>query len=58
MTKVMMDQLLEQDFIRVTEQAAIAALNGPEEEMRRMNASFRQRHDFFVAGLNALPGFQ
>ncbi|HWL61579.1 MAG TPA: pyridoxal phosphate-dependent aminotransferase [Steroidobacteraceae bacterium] len=42
----------------ISQQAAIAALNGPEEQMRRMNASFRQRHDFFVAGLNALPGFR
>jgi aspartate aminotransferase len=42
----------------ISQQAAIAALNGPEEEMARMNASFRQRHDFFVAGLNALPGFR
>ncbi len=42
----------------ISQQAAIAALNGPEEELRRMNASFRERHDFFVAGLNALPGFR
>lgn len=42
----------------ISQQAAIAALNGPEEEMQRMNASFRQRHDFFVGGLNALPGFR
>jgi aspartate aminotransferase len=42
----------------ISQQAAIAALNGPEEEMQRMNASFRERHDFFVAGLNALPGFR
>ena len=42
----------------ISQQAAIAALNGPEEEVQRMNASFRERHDFFVAGLNALPGFR
>jgi aspartate aminotransferase len=42
----------------ISQHAAIAALNGPEEEMRRMNASFRERHDFFVAGLNALPGLR
>lgn len=41
----------------ISQHAAIAALNGPEEEMQRMNASFRTRHDYFVAGLNALPGF-
>jgi aspartate aminotransferase len=40
----------------MSQHAALAALNGPEDEMRRMNESFRQRHDFFVAGLNALPG--
>jgi aspartate aminotransferase len=42
----------------ISQQAAIAALNGPQDEVARMNASFRQRHDFFVAGLNALPGFR
>ncbi len=40
----------------ISQQAAIAALNGPQDEVARMNESFRQRHDFFVAGLNALPG--
>ena len=42
----------------MSQQAAIAALNGPQEEVTRMNESFRQRHDFFVAGLNALPGIR
>jgi aspartate aminotransferase len=41
----------------MSQHAAIAALNGPQDEVARMNESFRQRHDFFVAGLNALPGF-
>lgn len=41
----------------ISQHAAIAALNGPDEEMQRMNASFKARHDYFVAGLNALPGF-
>jgi aspartate aminotransferase len=41
----------------ISQHAAIAALNGPEEEMARMNASFKARHDYFVAGLNNLPGF-
>jgi aspartate aminotransferase len=40
----------------MSQHAAIAALNGPQEAVARMNASFKQRHDFFVAGLNALPG--
>ena len=42
----------------MSQQAAIAALNGPQEEVARMNESFKQRHDFFVAGLNALPGIR
>jgi len=41
----------------MSQHAAIAALNGPQDEVTRMNESFRQRHDFFVAGLNSLPGF-
>jgi aspartate aminotransferase len=40
----------------MSQAAAIAALNGPAEEVARMNASFKQRHDFFVGGLNAIPG--
>ena len=42
----------------MSQQAALAALNGPEDEVRRMNESFKQRHDFFVSGLNALPGIR
>ena len=42
----------------ISQKAAIAALNGPEEEVQRMNAAFKARHDFFVAGLNALPGIR
>jgi aspartate aminotransferase len=42
----------------MSQHAAVAALNGPQDEVARMNASFRQRHDFFVAGLNALPGIR
>ena len=40
----------------ISQKAAIAALNGPEDEVRQMNAAFKERHDYFVAGLNALPG--
>jgi aspartate aminotransferase len=40
----------------ISQHAAIAALNGPQDDVARMNLSFRQRHDYFVAGLNALPG--
>jgi aspartate aminotransferase len=39
----------------MSQHAALAALNGPQEEVARMNESFKQRHDFFVAGLNSLP---
>jgi aspartate aminotransferase len=42
----------------MSQQAALAALNGPEDEMLRMNESFKQRHDFFVSGLNSLPGIR
>jgi aspartate aminotransferase len=42
----------------ISQHAAIAALNGPVDEVARMNASFKQRHDYFVAGLNALPGIR
>jgi aspartate aminotransferase len=42
----------------ISQAAALAALTGPDDEMRRMNESFKARHDFFVAGLNALPGFK
>jgi aspartate aminotransferase len=42
----------------ISQQAAIAALNGPQDEVARMNESFKQRHDFFVGGLNALPGIK
>ncbi len=42
----------------MSQQAAIAALNGPQDEVARMNESFKQRHDFFVQGLNALPGIR
>jgi aspartate aminotransferase len=40
----------------MSQHAAMAALTGPEDEVQRMNDSFRQRHDFFVKGLNTLPG--
>ena len=40
----------------ISQKAAVAALNGPEDEVQRMNASFKARHDYFVAGLNQLPG--
>jgi aspartate aminotransferase len=42
----------------MSQHAAIAALNGPQDQVLRMNESFRQRHDFFVQGLNSLPGIK
>ena len=42
----------------MSQHAALAALNGPEDDVRRMNESFRARHDFFVKGLNDLPGIR
>jgi aspartate aminotransferase len=40
----------------ISQKAAVAALTGPQGCVAEMNASYRARHDFFVAGLNALPG--
>ena len=41
-----------------TQRAAIAALNGPQDDVDRMVAEFRRRRDVFCEGLNQLPGFQ
>lgn len=40
----------------VSQKAATAALNGDQGCVSTMNAAFKERHDFVVAGLNALPG--
>ncbi|MDY6946817.1 MAG: pyridoxal phosphate-dependent aminotransferase [Pseudomonadota bacterium] len=40
----------------IAQKAAVAALNGDQNCVREMNKSFKQRHDFLVAGLNKLPG--
>ena len=40
----------------MSQQAAIAALNGPQDAVARMNESFKQRHDFFVAGAERSAG--
>ncbi|RYZ63235.1 MAG: aminotransferase class I/II-fold pyridoxal phosphate-dependent enzyme, partial [Proteobacteria bacterium] len=42
----------------MSQHAAIAALNGPQDAVAEMNAAFKRRHDLFVGGLNALPGFR
>ena len=40
----------------ISQQAAIAALQGEQDCVARMCTAYRERHDFVVAGLNALPG--
>jgi aspartate aminotransferase len=40
----------------ITQRAAVAALNGDQECVARMNHAFKERHDYIVAALNTLPG--
>ncbi len=40
----------------ISQRAATAALNGDQTAVTRMNKAFKERHDFVVAGLNAIPG--
>jgi aspartate aminotransferase len=40
----------------IAQKAATAALNGDQTCVREMNKHFKARHDFFVDGLNKLPG--
>jgi aspartate/methionine/tyrosine aminotransferase len=40
-----------------TQRACIEALNGPQEEVRRMVREFQRRRDVIVSGLNDIPGF-
>jgi aspartate aminotransferase len=40
----------------IAQRAAVVALNEDQSCVREMNAHFRQRHDFIVAGLNTLTG--
>jgi aspartate aminotransferase len=42
----------------ISQKAAIAALNGPQDEVASMNLAFRARHDYFVAALNSVPGIK
>jgi aspartate/methionine/tyrosine aminotransferase len=41
-----------------TQRAGIAALNGPQGDVDKMVAEFRQRRDAFCSGLNSLPGIR
>lgn len=38
------------------QRAGLAALTGPQDEVRAMVAEFRKRRDVVVSGLNAIPG--
>ena len=42
----------------VSQAAAVAALNGDQGPVAEMGAAYRERHDWFVAALNDLPGFE
>lgn len=40
----------------ISQRAAVAGLNGDQACVAEMNQAFKERHDFVVAGLNAIPG--
>jgi len=40
----------------ISQRAAVAALNGDQECVTKMNEAFKQRHDYVVHSLNSLPG--
>jgi len=40
----------------ISQRAATIGLNGDQTCVATMNTAFKQRHDFVVAGLNAIPG--
>jgi aspartate aminotransferase len=40
----------------ISQRAATIGLNGDQACVREMNVAFKERHDFLVAGLNAIPG--
>jgi aspartate aminotransferase len=42
----------------ISQKAATVALDGDQACVGEMNRHFKARHDFFNAGLNALPGFK
>ena len=44
--------------VSMSQKAAVAAINGDQACVGEMNKHFKARHDFFNAGLNALPGFK
>jgi aspartate aminotransferase len=42
----------------ISQHAAIAALQGDQAIVGTMTAAYRERHDFLVSALNAIPGFE
>ena len=42
----------------ISQKAAEAALDGDQAVVAEMAAAYRQRHDFVVAALNDIPGFE
>ena len=40
----------------IAQHAAVAALNGPQEEVERMRAAFERRRSVMVEGLRSIPG--
>lgn len=42
----------------ISQKAALAALQGPEDTIRTMVAEYKARRDLFVDGLNAIPGLR
>lgn len=42
----------------ISQAAAVAALEGDQACVAQMTAAYRQRHDFIVAALNDIPGFE
>jgi aspartate aminotransferase len=41
-----------------SQRAGVAAITGPQDDVDRMRAEFRQRRDAVVAALNAIPGIR
>jgi aspartate aminotransferase len=44
--------------VSISQKAATAAIAGNQSCVAEMNRHFKARHDFFNAGLNAVPGFR
>ncbi len=41
----------------ISQAAAVAAYNGPQDCLQEMRKAFRERHDYLIAALDQLPGF-